>query len=420
MSNNESQKQNKNKINFLGIIAIGMTTVIGSGIWRDPLKWANSSGIFSILAVVISWLLFLTAGLSYAECVSMFPKSGGPYSYVGGAVNKKWGTLVGILYYIGYLFISSLLAFLTANFTLGIFGVQDNLMLVVFTLLFLILFGLLSGIVSPRLFGFLALGWVLIKIVFLIIVSILMLLNADVANYSVNELTFSGFQETINLSIWALLGFEVMLIFTEELNKKDSLIKGNLKMSIGILIALLSILGVYILVTLGASSLVGINDLGTSNPFVIIASNTGIPTPILSFFAAFSAAGTCFAVLATCIHQLRVMARDDSLPKIFNKTKKGYHIANIGVTIILVVIIGSIMTLLIPLTEGLIVDIFAATGIGIVLISAMLPAGIIALYLRIKMPILERPFKTKFYYIVFPLAILLSIFLFYLNIIQFF
>ncbi|TXT67638.1 MAG: membrane protein of unknown function [Promethearchaeota archaeon] len=418
MSKENSKK--KNTITFLGIIGIGLTTVIGSGIWRDPLQWANSAGIMSILAVILSWLLFLAVGLAYAECVSMFPKSGGPYSYVGGAFNKKWGKAVGIVYFIGYLFISALLAFLTANFTLGIFQSNSQLLLILLTLIYLFVFGIFAGISSLRAMGFITFGWVVLKIVFLVIVSIMMLLNINPANYSLHELNFSGFREAQQLSLWSLLGFEVMLIFAEEVDKEDKYFKGNVKVSYGVLISLGLIIGIYVLVSLGASGIVGINNLGNANAFEAIALTTGIPSQILSFFAAFSAAGTCYAVLATCIHQLRVMARDESIPTIFKKARNGIYTNNIIITISLSSIIGLIMTVLLPVSGGFIVSIFSSIGIGLVLISAMLPAGIVALYLRIKMPILERPFKTNIPYFVFPLAIFLTGFLLFLNIAQFF
>ncbi|MBD3193718.1 MAG: hypothetical protein GF317_01585 [Candidatus Lokiarchaeota archaeon] len=142
-----------------------MTTVVGSGIWRVPLSWSNIAGIMSVFAVLLSWLLFLTVGLSCAECVSMLPKSGGPYSYVGGAFNKKWGTTLGMVYFIGYLLISSLLAFLTANFTLGIFGIDSTIGLFILTLVYIVIFGVLAGISSPRILGFIAFGWGFIKVI---------------------------------------------------------------------------------------------------------------------------------------------------------------------------------------------------------------------------------------------------------------
>lgn len=70
-------------------MGIGLTTVIGSGIWKDSLLWSNTASIFSLLTVFVAWLLMFCVGLAYAESVSMFPQGGGPYSYVGGAFGKK-------------------------------------------------------------------------------------------------------------------------------------------------------------------------------------------------------------------------------------------------------------------------------------------------------------------------------------------
>lgn len=413
--------EKKNVISFIGIIGIGLTTVIGSGIWRDPLKWANNAGILSIIALLITWFLFFTIGLAYAECTSMFPKSGGPYSFVGGAINKKWGTMVGVSYFVGYIFIAAVLSFLTALFTLFIFGAITDLGLILLTLGYLVLFSFLAGLSSPRILGHVAFSWVSIKIILLVVVAILALTNAQPQN--LDNLTFEGFQNTINGSIWALLGFEVMLIFAGEINRKDGRIKGNRKLSIGILITLAIILILYVFVTISAASIVGIGDLpdpsSTFAVFAFLSSSIGISLEMISLFAAISAAGTTYAILTICIHQLRVMARDESLPKFFNNNRKGIYINNIIVTMILTLVIGFVMTVLLP-SVGLIVDFFAAIGMGLILLSAMIPAGVIALYLRIKMPILERPFKSPLYYIVFPLAIALSIYVFYLNIAQFF
>ncbi|NWF94798.1 MAG: hypothetical protein HXY34_01515, partial [Candidatus Thorarchaeota archaeon] len=64
---------------------------------------------------------------------------------------------------------------------------------------------------------------------------------------------------------------------------------------------------------------------------------------------------------------------------------------------------------------GAVVDVCATTGIGLVLVSMTLPAGLTALWLRMKMPALVRPFKVPLYVVVFSLAVLLSAYLLYLN-----
>jgi len=412
---------NKNKINFFGIVGIGLTVVVGSGIWRDPLSWTDKTGPLSLVALLIGWLLFFTSGLAYAEVVSMFPKSGGPYSYVSGAINKKWGVGLGIIYYLGYMIIGSLLAFLSANFTLGIFNVESNIGLILLTAGYTILLCFLSGISSPKMIGIIALSWVGIKIVLLLIVAVFSFINMDKTNLEITGITFSNFQSVLNSSLWALMGFEVILIFAEEVDTEDKKIKGNLRVPKAVLYSLIIILVLYLIVTFGAAAIGGIGSLegGTISQFELVSQEIGISAQVLSLFAAFSSLGTTFVIFAMLMHLMRVMAKEKSLPAIFQEEKKGIFVYNIPIIIITTlfgVIIGVLMTSLLNVTAGNIINIFVVIGLGFVLISALIPAGIIGLYLRIKMPILERPFKTPIYYIVFPLSILLGLYLLYLNI----
>lgn len=418
---NTMSNENKKKINFFGIIGIGLTVVVGSGIWRDPLSWTDMIGPLSLVAILISWLLFFTSGLAYAEVVSMFPKSGGPYSYVSGAINKKWGVFLGLLYYLGYMIIGSLLAFLSANFTLGIFNVDSNIGLILLTAGYTILLCFLSGISSPKIISIIALIWVAIKIVLLLIVAIFSIVNMDKANLSTTGVTFSDFNGVLNNSLWALMGFEVILIFAEEVDTEDKKIKGNLRVPKALLYSLIIVVVLYLIMTFAAASICGIGSLegGTISQFELMSREIGISAQILSLFAAFSSLGTTFAIFAMLMHLIEVMAKEKSLPAMFQEEKKGifaYNVPIIIITTLLGVIIGVLMTSLLNVTAGNIINIFVVIGLGFVLISALIPAGIIGLYLRIKMPILERPFKTPVYYIVFPLSILLGLYLLFLNI----
>lgn len=408
MSSESSSK--KQMISFLGIIGIGLTTVIGSGIWKDPLSWVDSSGIMSLVAIIVGWLLMFTVGLSYAECVAMFPNSGGPYSYVGGAINKTWGSIVGIVYYVGYLFIGTVLAILTTNFTFNAIGYEASLwQKVLLTLGYIIVLGILASVIHLRDLGTVSILWVGLKIILLLVVAVLAIINGSSANYSVSNLTFSGFQNTLISSLWALTGFEVMLIFAAEVTKEDGKIPGNKKMPISILVALGVILVTYLVVAFGASSILGIGGLGNQSAFDFIANATGISSNIIALFAAISAGGTTFAICAVLAHQLKVMADGGSLPTVFKLEKGNIRVFNISVSIIIVMVLAVLAIYLD------IIGLFAVIGLGAVLLSAMLPAGLIALYLRIKMPILERPFKAPLFFVVFPLAILLSVYLLVLN-----
>lgn len=416
--NNKQLNTDKFKISIWGIIGIGLTTVIGSGIWRDPLTWINDSGSLALLAIIISWLFFFTAGLAYSECVSMFPNSGGPYSFVSGAINKTWGTILGILYYLGYIIIGALLAFLAVNYGLSAIEVDSFPLLVILTTLLIIIFAFVSEYIPLKIIGNITLIWVIIKILSLIVISIILMVKGNPSNLSANSFNFTNFTNVGNASLWALMGFEVMLVFSGDLTNKKEIDDNRTQLPKGIISVLVVILITYIIVTVGNGFIANIGYVGDTAEFEYIEQTTGISKNLLAGLTSFSSLGTCLAMFVVLTHQLKVMAKGGSLPDFMGQEKRGFYWNNSIITAILSGVIGFIMTFCIPLTDGAIIDVLVTIGLGLVLLSAMIPAGIIALYLRIKMPILERPFKTPVYFIIFPLSIILSIYLFILNILS--
>ncbi len=402
----------KSKIPLIGIIGIGLTTVIGSGIWKDSLIWSNEVGIFSMITISVGWVLFICAGLAYAECVSMFPKSGGPYSYVGGVFGQKAGSVVGILYLVGYLILGTLLAFLTALFTLAAINpaLLNTLNLTLLTLGYLALFVILAGFSKPHIFGYISFGWVSIKIILVIIVSIFALTSW---NYTAPvAFNISDYQTAINAGLWSLMGFEVMLIFSGDVDDVEK------KMPKGILIVLPIILVLSLFVSFTSAGLIAVGDIpdgtGSVGLIFLLASKAGIHSSVVFGFAALSAAGTCYAILVTCFKQAKVLSEDNVLPQSLQKEKFGFTYINALIVLVSTFIIAGIMVGTNGVWESS-VDVFAAVALGLVLISALFPAGLTALYLRRKMPALTRPFKTPIYFVVFPLAIILSLYLIVLN-----
>ncbi|MHA1630202.1 MAG: APC family permease [Candidatus Heimdallarchaeota archaeon] len=402
----------KRKISLIGIIGISLTTVIGSGIWKDSLVWSNKVGIFSLVTITIGWLLILTAGLSYAECVSMFPKSGGPYSYVGGVFGKKAGSSVGILYLLGYLIGSTILAFLAALFTLSAINTAllNALNLTLLTFAYLLLFVILAALSNPRIFGIISFTWVVIKIVLVVIVSIIALTHWS---YSPpGSISFVNYQLAINGGLWSLMGFELVLVFSGDVENVEQ------KMPKGLLITLPIILVLYLFVTISFAGLISIGEIPVDADIVslifLLASKSSIPSWIVFAFAAFSAAGTGYAILTMVLKQVKVLTEDDVLPSIFKKKLAGINVFSSLFILLGTFIVATVMVGTVDVWENSIVS-FIAVGLGLILISAMFPAGLIALYLRIKLPALKRPFKTPLAIIIFPLAILLSLYLLVLN-----
>ncbi len=413
-SGDESMEMNK-KISLFGMIGLALTTVIGTGVWKDSLLWSNSASILSLPAVFLAWLLMFCVGLSYAESVSMFPQGGGPYSYVGGAFGRKAGSFTGILYMFSYYIIGALLGFLTALFSLAAlsfptFELLTTVNLTIVTIIWIIVFTLMSNMTSYKVVGMVTFLWSIAKIVLVVGVFAFLFISWTPATIAIPDL--AGFQNAVNSTVFALLGFELMLVFADESEEPEKTVPK------AIIIALPIILVLYLVVSFLASGIVGIGDVDAfSNSsiglLIFLAASTGIPANYIFAFGAFAGAGTAYAIYGMCTKQMRILAKDGVLPSKLVGKEYGIDLPAI-MTMVFVSIVGGIMVGTQDIWPQSI-DAFATAGIAAVLLSAMLPAGITALILRVKMPALDRPYKTPLFQLVFPLAILLTLYLLILN-----
>ncbi len=420
MSTEESAQQ----LSIYMIMAIGLSTVIGSGIWRDPVKWANAAGAYAVLGLLIAWLLFFSSGLAYAECVGMFPNSGGPYSFVGGAFGKRTGTSVGILYFLGYAFVGVVLGYLTAVFTLAIFDTTNfeyitDQNVAFFTLAYILVFGLVASYLKLRQSGIILLVWAFVKVAMLLLIALFAFANMDADLLSSAKFDSAGFQDSIALAVWALLGFDVMLIFAGELEKHEgkNFEEERRTLPKAIIYTLIIILVVYLVVAFAVIGIVPPQSLETSGTLgimLVYASESGIGPEFLFLLAAISAAGTTYALIYISIHQIRVLAQDEAISLFLGETPEIQRKRAIVVVFSLFLFAAGMLAAN-KWVDSRSVDLVAGVGVGLILISAMLPAGITALYLRIKLPILDRPYKAPLYFVVFPVSIALSLYLMHAN-----
>ena len=87
MSNPKTPEQSANelkrKLGLGAVIALGVGTTVGSGIFSSLGEVANAAGssLFLVLAFLIGGLLQIPANFCYAELASAFPEDGGQYVY---------------------------------------------------------------------------------------------------------------------------------------------------------------------------------------------------------------------------------------------------------------------------------------------------------------------------------------------------
>ena len=96
-----SNKQNKNelgrKLGLWAVVALGVGTTVGSGIFSSLSEVANASGsmLFLFLAFIIGGLLQIPANFCYSELASAYPEDGGQYVYFREAGSKALAFLCG-------------------------------------------------------------------------------------------------------------------------------------------------------------------------------------------------------------------------------------------------------------------------------------------------------------------------------------
>lgn len=83
------------KLGLFSVTALGVNTIVGSGIHRLPAELARDLGPASLLAYPACALLLGTVALAFAEASGMFAGDGGPYRYACEAFGPRTGFAVG-------------------------------------------------------------------------------------------------------------------------------------------------------------------------------------------------------------------------------------------------------------------------------------------------------------------------------------
>ena len=93
----KNEKELGRKLGLGAVIALGVGTTVGSGIFSSLSEVANASGsmLFLFLAFVIGGLLQIPANFCYSELASAYPEDGGQYVYFREAGSRPLAFLCG-------------------------------------------------------------------------------------------------------------------------------------------------------------------------------------------------------------------------------------------------------------------------------------------------------------------------------------
>lgn len=328
----ENKQELSRKLGLGAVIALGVGTTVGSGIFSSLSEVAAAAGssLFLVLAFVIGGLLQIPANFCYAELASAYPEDGGQYVYFREAGSRPLAFLCGwISFWATDPPSISIMALAIVNylgFFLPLHGLVLKLVAVAFVLFFMCMH--LRSVEGGGAFQTIITALKILP--FALIVGIgLFLINGELFLSPVRLSTAAsgGLMALIagvSATTWSYDGMGAACYMSGEIKDPEK------NMPRGLILTAVVVLALYAGLTTVASGLLSVDELASSDaPIALLASKI----PVIGNYA-----GTVVAVMAiivvigslsSCImYQPRIeyaMAKDNLFFKSFAKVHPKYE-----------------------------------------------------------------------------------------------
>ena len=347
------------------IVAISISSMLGSGVFVLPSIAIQETGSSAWLAYLLSAICVLPAAISKSELATAMPTSGGTYVYL----ERTFGPLVGTVAGLG-LFLSLLLK---AAFALVGFGaylsIITNFPLISTALVSLALILVLNILGIGKVSGVLKIT-VSISVIFLLFLAAYGSLDVRTENFETFFLNgHSGLLAAMSLVFVSFAGVTKVAAIAEEIKNPEK------NLPYGILISLFVVTVIYCSITyvisghLSTSNIVG--DLKPIHTLVdhIFGSTIGIVAAIIAILTMASMANA--GILAASRFPF-AMARDHLLPSAFGKINSRFltpvvSIAMCGVIVALVLILLNVQ-IIVKLASAFILMIYVAENVAVIIL----------------------------------------------------
>lgn len=322
----------KRKLGLGAVIALGVGTTVGSGIFSSLGEVAGAAGssLFLVLSFLIGGLLQIPANFCYAELASAFPEDGGQYVYFREAGSRPLAFLCGwISFWATDPPSISIMALAIANYLAFFIPVNDlvlRFVAVAFVLIFMFLH--LRSVEGGGKFQVVITALKIIPFVLIMGVGIFFikgdLFMSATPLAGVSAVGFPALLAGISATTWSFDGMGAACYMSGEVKKPEK------NMPRGLILTAFIVLGLYVGLTIVASGLLSVEELASSDaPIALLASKIPLignyAGPVIAIMAVIVVIGS----LSSCImFQPRIeyaMAKDGLFFKSFAKVHPKYE-----------------------------------------------------------------------------------------------
>jgi APA family basic amino acid/polyamine antiporter len=377
----------KRNLGLLAATSAGVGIISGAGIYALVGVATNMAGNAVWLSFLISSLVAVFTGLSYAELSSIFPKDAGEYVYSEHAFGKRLAFMVGWLILISGIISVTVIALGFGGYFQAMFNIPQLGIPIISNPIIIVGIVLLGLIAFINFYGMKESSW--LNIVFtcievggLLIIIASGILRGRVVDYMAMPNGIEGVFSAAALIFFAFIGFESVIKLSEETKNPERTIPLALVLSIAITTCL------YIGVAIAGVSVLGWEKIGASSaPLAEVARaawGNGV-FKLLAVIAMFSTANTVMISVMSTSRIAYGMGVEGSLPKILGRIhpKRMTPAIAIGVSV-------AISGLLLFWDK---IQIFAEMT-NLVIFLTFICVNLALLVLRYKEPDMPRKFRT--------------------------
>lgn len=367
----------KRELGLFQATTIGVGLILGAGIYVLIGEASGTSGNAVWLAFLISAVVSLLTGLSYAELSSMYPKDAAEYTYTDKAFGR------GLAFFIGYFVLLSAIisAAVVAIGFAGYFNSLLNLNNIILTSIVIIILFSILNYRSIKESAWANVVFTGLEMLGLFIIIFLGIFHIGSVDYFEMPIGMEGVFKSAALVFFAFLGFESVVKLSEECKNPRKTIPLALLLSIAITTVL------YILVAIAAVSILDWQTLAASRaPLADVAATVlgNNAFVAISIIALFSTGNTVLISLIAGSRTLYGIGEEYKLLKPFHKVHKKRHTPHIAIWTVM--IFSIIFTFINDI--GLIAEL---TNFTLFVTFAVINLAVIAL--RYKYPNEPRKFK---------------------------
>jgi APA family basic amino acid/polyamine antiporter len=402
VSDTEGEQHLQRSISSVGLTAMGVGAIIGTGIFVVIGEGAKEAGPAVILAFVLAAVTCLFSALSYAELAAAVPVAGSAYTYSYATMGELVAFIIGwdlILEYgvsvaaVAVGWGGNVNAFLDSAFGVripdaistspedgGVFNLPAVFIVMAITFL------LIRGTRESARANMIMVGLKIVILLFFIVAAATSFDADNFKNFAPNG--FAGITSAAGLIFFAYIGFDAVATGSEESNNPGR----DLPRAVVGSLAISTLL--YILVAIAAVGVAPISVMTESEnsdaPLsAALESGTGLnwASALLSFGALIAITSVVLVILYGQTRIFFAMCRDGLLPRSFAVVHPRY-----GTPARLTLAFGlliSVLAALVPLSE-----IVKLVNIGTLFAFVLVNLGVIIL--RRTKPDMERPFRTPF------------------------